>query len=76
MRYFTQRARKKVDLALLLKCCPHCLGDLEFRSDFSGEFYMCLQCNARAEPASKAGRLAGIREEKVAMPRPEMLPNW
>ena len=60
MSYFPQRTRKKLDLALLLKVCPQCLGDLVFRSDFSGEYYRCLQCNARTEPSSRIGRLADL----------------
>lgn len=57
MRYFPGRARRKVDIALLLKVCPECLGDLVFESDFSGEFYRCLQCNTRMEPKNHIGRI-------------------
>lgn len=76
MRYLPQRARKAIDLALLLKCCSHCLGDLEFRSDFSGEFYTCLQCNARAEPANKIGRLTRwASDDRTGLARPTLLPQ-
>ncbi len=51
--------RTSPNLALTLRCCPHCMGDLEFRSDFSGEYYTCLQCSERAEPAAAAGHPAG-----------------
>ncbi len=57
MRYYPQRARRKMDIALLLKVCPDCLGDLVFESDFSGERYRCLQCNSRTVPRDKVGRL-------------------
>ena len=57
MGYFPQRPRKKLDLALLLKVCPHCLGDLVIRSDFSGEYYRCLQCNERTEALNWPTRL-------------------
>jgi hypothetical protein len=56
MRYFPSRARQNLDLALMLRCCPHCMGDLEFRSDFTGEYYTCLQCSKRADPPAGAGR--------------------
>ncbi len=58
MRYFPPRARQNLDLALMLRCCPHCMGDLEFRSDFTGEYYTCLQCSKRAEPTAGVGHLA------------------
>ncbi len=58
MRYFPSRARQDLDLALMLRCCPHCMGDLEFRSDFTGEYYTCLQCSKRADPSASVGRLA------------------
>ena len=60
MRYFPPRARQTLDLALMLRCCPHCVGDLEFRSDFTGEYYTCLQCSKRADPPAGAGRLAAL----------------
>ncbi len=58
MRYFPPRARQNLDLALMLRCCPHCMGDLEFRSDFTGEYYTCLQCSKRADPPASVGHLA------------------
>jgi len=58
MRYFPSRARQDLDLALMLRCCPHCMGDLEFRSDFTGEYYTCLQCSKRAETPASDGHLA------------------
>lgn len=59
MRYFSPpRARRNLDLALMLRCCPLCMGDLEFRSDFTGEYYTCLQCSKRADPPASVGRLA------------------
>jgi hypothetical protein len=57
VRDFPQRARKKLDLASLFKVCPQCLGDLVYRADFSGDYYLCLQCNVRTEPRSRIGRL-------------------
>jgi hypothetical protein len=60
MRYFPGRARKKLDISLLLKVCPECLGDLVFRSDFSGDYYRCLQCNQRMEPRNRIGRLPSL----------------
>ncbi len=60
MAYYPQRARKKLDLALLLKVCPNCLGDLVIGSDFSGEYYRCLQCNTRTEPGNRIGRLPDL----------------
>lgn len=75
MRYLPQRARKTLDLATLLKVCPQCLGDLVARSDFSGDYYLCLQCNLRTEPMSRIGRLpdlhqAGIGLAEESFPRP------
>jgi hypothetical protein len=60
MRYFPGRARKNLDIAALLRVCPQCLGDLEFHTDFSGQYFRCLQCNERTEPRSSIGRLAPI----------------
>jgi hypothetical protein len=60
MRYFPPRARQNLDLALMLRCCPHCMGDLEFRSDFTGEYYTCLQCSKRADPPASFSRLAAL----------------
>ncbi len=57
---FPQRAPKSLDLATLLKVCPQCLGDLVARSDFSGEYYLCLQCNVRTEPRHRLGRLQDL----------------
>jgi len=62
VRYFPQRARKNLDLASLLKICPQCLGDLVARSDFAGDYYLCLQCNVRTEPRSRIGRLPDLSE--------------
>lgn len=53
MSYLNERPRKKLDLAALLHICPHCLGDLVERSDFAGEYYLCLQCGTRAQPRSR-----------------------
>lgn len=69
MRYYPQRARRKLDIALLLKVCPDCLGDLVFESDFSGEHYRCLQCNSRTEPRNKLGRLPDMSTPQPARPR-------
>lgn len=65
MRYLPQRARKTLDLATLLKVCPQCLGDLVERSDFSGDYYCCLQCNLRTGPMSRIGRLPEIQGADV-----------
>ena len=68
VRYYPQRARRKLDISLLLKVCPDCLGDLVFESDFSGEFYRCLQCKNRTEPRNRVGRLP-------TLPTPESRPR-
>ena len=75
MRYFPKRARQNLDLALMLRCCPHCLGDLEFRSDFSGEYYTCLQCNERADPQDRVVRLATLAHDRTRHTRPGMVFN-
>lgn len=68
MSYLPQRPRKKLDIALLLKVCPLCLGDLVFASDFSGEYYRCLQCNQRTEPRSGIGRLPELHTVDDSFP--------
>ncbi len=71
MRYFPSRARQDLDLALMLRCCPHCMGDLEFRSDFTGEYYTCLQCSKRADSPASAGHLATlVSHGRSRLPRP------
>jgi hypothetical protein len=61
--------RRNLDIALFLRCCPHCLGDLEYRSDVSGEYYTCLQCNERADAAARLGQLARIASrERTRVP--------
>jgi hypothetical protein len=71
MRYFPSRARQNLDLALMLRCCPHCMGDLEFRSDFTGEYYTCLQCSKRADPPSSGARLAAfVPDNRPPLTRP------
>ena len=67
MRYFPQRARRNLDLATLLKICPQCLGDLVSRSDFSGEYYHCLQCNVRTEPRTRIGHLPDLPAQPDAV---------
>jgi hypothetical protein len=67
VRYLPQRARKTLDLATLLKVCPQCLGDLVARSDFSGDYYLCLQCNLRTEPMSRIGRLPDFQQTGVSL---------
>ena len=79
MRDFPQRARKKLDLASLLKICPQCLGDLVARSDFAGDYYCCLQCNVRTEPRNRIGRLPDLplgtpMLEHMIVPRPDSFP--
>lgn len=61
MRYFPWRASRKLDISLLLKVCPNCLGDLVFRSDYRGDYYRCAQCNTRAVPGLHADQVTGIR---------------
>ena len=71
MRYFPPRARQNLDLALMLRCCPHCMGDLEFRSDFTGEYYTCLQCSKRADPPASVGLLAALApHSRTSLTRP------
>lgn len=65
MRYFPRRMRQNLDLALLLRCCPECCGDLEFQSDISGEYYACLQCKERAGAANTIGRLASLTSRET-----------
>jgi acetyl-CoA carboxylase beta subunit len=64
MRYLPQRARKHLNLAALLKVCPECLGDLVFSSDFSGDYYRCLQCNSRTDTSSRIGRLPDLSKAR------------
>lgn len=77
MSYLNETPRKALDLASLLHICPLCLGDLVERSDFAGEYYLCLQCGTRNEPRNRIGRLrevptardadfAAIRDEHFA----------
>ncbi len=61
MGYFPRRAPRKMDLSISLKVCPNCLGDLVFRSDFTGDYYSCLQCNERADLHRRHGRITGVR---------------
>jgi len=68
VRYYPQRARRKLDISLLLKVCPDCLGDLVFESDFSGDYYRCLQCNSRTQPRNKPGRLPEIATPNTRLP--------
>lgn len=70
MRYYPQRARRKLDISLLLKVCPDCLGDLVLESNVSGEYYRCLQCNSRTEPRNKTGDLPDI---SPPAPRPRLI---
>lgn len=79
MRYFPRRASRKMDISLLLKVCPNCLGDLVHRSDLSGDYFHCLQCNGRATFGMHADRLTGVRNiaETIASPlttSPGLLP--
>lgn len=53
MRYFPKRARKKQDISLLLKVCPMCLGDLDYRLGVTGVYYQCIQCKETVQPARK-----------------------
>jgi hypothetical protein len=53
VRYPTGRGHRKPDLAILLKVCPHCLGDLVAVSDFSGDYYSCLQCDTQVSPRAR-----------------------
>ena len=57
MRYPSERAQRKPDLAILLKVCPHCLGDLVAVSDFSGDYYSCLQCDKQVSPRTRVSAL-------------------
>jgi hypothetical protein len=76
MRYFPPRARQDLDLALMLRCCPHCMGDLEFRSDFTGEYYTCLQCSKRADPPAGVGHPAILGPHiRTRLTRPGMVFN-
>jgi hypothetical protein len=61
LRYFPRRAPLKADISLLLKVCSNCLGDLVYRSDYSGDYYSCLQCNERTETRARSGRVTGVR---------------
>jgi hypothetical protein len=60
MSYLNERPRKTLDLASLLQICPNCLGDLDDRSDFAGEYYLCLHCGSRSEPRNRLGRLLDL----------------
>jgi hypothetical protein len=50
MRYFPKRARRNLDISLLLKVCPICLGDLEKEVDPTGTSYRCMQCDEIVQP--------------------------
>jgi hypothetical protein len=50
-----------MDISIILKVCPNCLGDLVFRSDFTGDYYSCLQCNEQTAPQVRLSRLTGVR---------------
>jgi hypothetical protein len=52
--------RRSHDIALFLRCCPHCLGDLELRSDSAGRYYTCLQCSTRAELPDYSERVSSL----------------
>ena len=76
MRYVPPRERQNLDLALMLRCCPHCMGDLEFRSDFTGEYYTCLQCSKRADPPASAGHMAILApHDRTHLTRPGTVVN-
>lgn len=59
-----KRAEKKPSLAISLKACPKCLGDLVLKSERTGG-YACPVCGAQIEPrpqvpqASRADKTAG-----------------
>lgn len=73
MRYFPQRAPRKMDISLLLKVCPSCLGDLEFSSDFSGNYYRCLQCDERVTPRDRTSRIAAMAAHARGNTMPQTL---
>lgn len=66
MSYLNQSPRKVLDLASLLHICPLCLGDLVERSDFAGEYFLCLQCGSRNEPRNRIGRLREVPSARDA----------
>ncbi|HVP05672.1 MAG TPA: hypothetical protein VMT90_08360 [Dehalococcoidia bacterium] len=77
MRYFPKRARTKQDIALLLKVCPNCLGDLVTRLDVSGVYYLCMQCSEAVHPQQKrpalpAPRVAVQPGESLSGPKPSL----
>ena len=74
MRYFPRRAPRKMDISLLLKVCPNCLGDLVHRSDFTGDYYRCLQCNGRTLMGAQTDRLSGVRSVNESNPERMMPP--
>jgi hypothetical protein len=59
-----------MDISIILKVCPNCLGDLVFRSDFTGDYYSCLQCNERADLTPRRGMLTGVRMTPPPAPQP------
>lgn len=75
MRYFPRRAPRKMDISLLLKVCPICLGDLAYRTDFSGDYYRCLQCNGRAVLGAQTDHLTGVRNVIESNPGRVMPPT-
>lgn len=60
MHYFPQRGPRKLDISLLLRVCSECLGDLVFCSTEDGDYYRCIQCDARTPIRSGMGRLVDI----------------
>lgn len=67
MSYLNETPRKVLDLASLLHICPLCLGDLVDRSDFAGEYHLCLQCGTRNQPPSRIGRLRDVSADFAAI---------
>lgn len=75
MRYFPRWAPRKMDISLSLKVCPNCLGDLVRRSDFTGDYYRCLQCNGRAVMGAQTDHLTGVRSVIDSNPGQVMPPT-
>ena len=58
MRYFPQRARRKLDISLLLKVCPDCLGDLVFPRTSAAS--ITAACGATRAPSRAASSAASL----------------
>jgi hypothetical protein len=74
MRYFPQRGPRTLDVSLLLKVCPDCLGDLVFCSETTGDYYRCIQCDHRTERRDGIGQLVDL-PTRLTVPADDFFPS-